>query len=99
MEGIYAVLFLRGILGGWDHPMWTAFTGIGLAAARLTRNTAVKLTAPMGGWLVAVLLHSLHNTLEERLRRARRNTDGRPARRTSNCPSSLTSSIYNPIWR
>ncbi len=49
MEGMYAVLFVRGILGGWDHPMWTAFTGIGLAAARLTRNTAAKLTAPMGG--------------------------------------------------
>ncbi len=68
MEGMYAVLFVRGILGGWDHPMWTAFTGIGLAAARLTRNVKVKIFAPMGGWVVAVLGHSLHNTLLELFR-------------------------------
>ena len=62
-EGLYALFFIRVILGGWNHAFFTAFTGIGLAMARLSPRSPVKLIAPIGGWVVAVFFHSLHNTL------------------------------------
>jgi RsiW-degrading membrane proteinase PrsW (M82 family) len=58
------VLFvLRVILGGWGHAVYTSFIGIGLAVARLRPGRAVKLIAPLLGWVVAVFLHALHNTM------------------------------------
>jgi RsiW-degrading membrane proteinase PrsW (M82 family) len=58
----WLLVFVRVILVGWQHPFYTAFTGIGLAASRLTRNGALKLIAPLAGWTAAVLTHSFHNT-------------------------------------
>jgi RsiW-degrading membrane proteinase PrsW (M82 family) len=63
MEGLLFLAFVRVILVGWQHPFYTAFIGIGLAAARLVRPTALVLLAPLIGWTVAVITHSLHNTL------------------------------------
>lgn len=58
------VLFvLRVILGGWGHAVYTAFIGVGLAVARLRPGRAIKIIAPLVGWLVAVFLHALHNTM------------------------------------
>lgn len=62
LQGMYTILFVRGILGGWNHPMFTAFTGIGLAMARLTTSGARKLFAPILGWCAAVALHMMHNS-------------------------------------
>ncbi|HJW91748.1 MAG TPA: PrsW family intramembrane metalloprotease [Anaerolineales bacterium] len=65
-EGIPGLLFLafvRVVLVGWQHPFYTAFTGIGLASARLLRSPALRLLAPVLGWTIAVIAHSLHNTL------------------------------------
>ncbi|MCU0490752.1 MAG: PrsW family intramembrane metalloprotease [Chloroflexaceae bacterium] len=60
--GDMLVLFvIRVILGGWGHAVYTAFIGMGLAYARLSRNPAVYLLAPVGGWVIAVFLHALHN--------------------------------------
>lgn len=61
--GLAGLFVLRVILTGWNHPMFTAFIGIGLAMARLNSNLAVRLAAPVGGWLLAVFAHSLFNTL------------------------------------
>ncbi|NJN15306.1 MAG: PrsW family intramembrane metalloprotease [Oscillochloris sp.] len=59
-----AVLFvLRVILGGWGHAVYTAFIGIGFAMARLSRSSTVRILAPICGWMVAVFLHALHNTM------------------------------------
>lgn len=62
LQGMYTVLFLRGIVGGWNHPMFTAFIGIGLAMARLTTSGARQVVAPILGWSVAVALHTMHNS-------------------------------------
>jgi RsiW-degrading membrane proteinase PrsW (M82 family) len=62
-QGLLWLVFVRVILVGWQHPFYTAFTGIGLAIARLSRNTLVKITAPFLGWSAAVFTHSIHNTL------------------------------------
>jgi RsiW-degrading membrane proteinase PrsW (M82 family) len=61
-EGFWFLVFVRIILVGWQHPFYTTFTGIGLAASRMSRNPLVKFAAPVIGWGVAVLTHSFHNT-------------------------------------
>ncbi len=61
--GILGVAFVRVILVGWQHPFFTSFIGIGFAIARLNRSWAVKILAPLAGWILAILAHSLHNTL------------------------------------
>jgi len=61
--GMAALFVLRVILGGWGHAVYTAFIGIGLAVARLRRGLAVKLIAPLLGWMIAVFLHALHNAM------------------------------------
>ncbi len=61
--GALVLAFVRNILVGWQHPFYTSFIGIGLALARLNRNTLIKIAAPVAGWVLAVLTHSFHNTL------------------------------------
>ncbi len=63
ISGLLAVAFIRVILVGWQHPFYTAFIGIGLATARLSKNFWVKAGAPFAGWVFAVFTHSLHNTI------------------------------------
>ena len=60
--GFWFLVFVRIILVGWQHPFYTAFTGIGLAASRISKNSIVKFGAPILGWIAAVLTHSFHNT-------------------------------------
>lgn len=61
-ESFWLLVFVRVILVGWQHPFYTAFTGIGLAVSRMSRNGLVKFLAPIVGWTAAVLTHSFHNT-------------------------------------
>jgi RsiW-degrading membrane proteinase PrsW (M82 family) len=63
VEGVVGLFVLRGILGAWDHAFYTSFIGMGLAAARYSRSTAVRWFAPPAGWTVAVGAHALHNAL------------------------------------
>jgi len=62
-QGFHQLAFIRLILVGWQHPFYTAFFGIGLAVARLNRNTAVRLTAPVIGLIAAMTAHAIHNIL------------------------------------
>ena len=61
-SGLWQLVFIRVILVGWQHPFYTAFTGIGLAVARMNRSFLVKIIAVLGGFATAVLAHSFHNT-------------------------------------
>jgi protease PrsW len=61
-EGFWTLVFIRVLLVGWMHPFFTAFTGIGLAIARLNHNVLVKLIAVPAGYTVAVMAHAFHNT-------------------------------------
>ena len=61
-EGFWTLVFIRVLLVGWMHPFFTAFTGIGLAIARLNPNALVKLIAVPVGYTVAVMTHAFHNT-------------------------------------
>jgi RsiW-degrading membrane proteinase PrsW (M82 family) len=61
-SGLWQLVFIRVILVGWQHPFYTAFTGIGLAIARMNRNVFVKIIAVVGGFATAVFMHAFHNT-------------------------------------
>ncbi len=62
-QGFWFLVFVRIILVGWQHPFYTAFTGIGFALARQSRSMLVKFIAPLAGLGVAMFTHSFHNTL------------------------------------
>ena len=61
-EGLIALVFVRVLLVGWQHPFYTAFIGIGFAVSRLSRNPLMKFIAPLMGYGVAVTTHAFHNT-------------------------------------
>jgi RsiW-degrading membrane proteinase PrsW (M82 family) len=59
--GTIFVFLLRCVVSPFAHPLFTAATGIGIGLAVRSRNPAVKLLAPVGGYLVAVTLHGAWN--------------------------------------
>ena len=61
-DGFWVLVFVRVLLVGWMHPFFTAFTGIGLAIARMNRNLLIKIIAVPAGYTVAVMTHAFHNT-------------------------------------
>jgi len=54
-------IFMRAVIFGLNHALFSSMTGLGVAIARLSGNAAVRLLAPIGGWMTAVFLHLLHN--------------------------------------
>ncbi len=61
-EGFWVLVVVRVALVGWMHPFFTAFTGIGFAIARMSKNTLVKIIAVPAGYTIAVITHAFHNT-------------------------------------
>jgi protease PrsW len=55
------IFFLRVLLSGFAHPLFTSMTGIGLGVAARTDNKALRVLAPIGGWLAAITLHGSWN--------------------------------------
>jgi len=62
-QGLFQLAFIRIVLVGWQHPFYTAFFGIGLALARTQKSHFIKFFAPLGGLMLAIISHSLHNTI------------------------------------
>jgi len=63
LAGLIWLAFVRVVLVGWQHPFYTAFTGIGLAVSRLSKDKFIRVIAPFAGISIAIILHSMHNTL------------------------------------
>jgi protease PrsW len=59
--GVLTDFVLRGVLSPFAHPLFTAMTGIGVGLAAASHNAAVRVLAPIGGYLCAVVLHGLWN--------------------------------------
>jgi len=55
------VFFLRGVMGPFAHPLFTAATGIGIGIAVTTHRPAVRVLAPILGFLAAVIMHAVWN--------------------------------------
>src|SRR5690606_8155943 len=55
------VFVLRGVIGPFAHPLFTAMTGVGVGLARERHGTGGTWAAPAIGFTIAVLLHALWN--------------------------------------
>ena len=55
------VVLLRTIPFGLNHAFFSGWFGAGLALAYQSRKSLVKIAAPLGGFVVAVIFHGLHN--------------------------------------
>jgi RsiW-degrading membrane proteinase PrsW (M82 family) len=54
-------VFLRAVVFGLNHALFTSMMGIGIAIARLTPSLFLGAIALLLGWLMAILLHFVHN--------------------------------------
>jgi RsiW-degrading membrane proteinase PrsW (M82 family) len=61
-EGFWQLVLVRDLVVAWQHPFYTAFTGIGLAFARMHKGVLVKLVAAAIGFSFAVFTHGFHNS-------------------------------------
>ena len=61
-SGLFLLVFIRVIIVGWQHPFYTAFTGIGFAVSRTNKNNLIILIAPLVGLGIAISTHAFHNT-------------------------------------
>ena len=62
--GIFAVgitFVLRGVLSPFAHPLFTSMLGLGVGLAVTTRRPAVRVLAPVAGYLAGALLHFVWN--------------------------------------
>jgi len=64
-SGLFQLAFIRVVLVGWQHPFFTSFIGIGLAAARLNRSLIFKILLPILGLGISILAHAFHNTMAQ----------------------------------
>ena len=60
-NGLWQLVFIRDIMVAWQHPFFTAFTGIGLAVARMHKDVLMKIIAVPAGYSMAVFAHAIHN--------------------------------------
>jgi RsiW-degrading membrane proteinase PrsW (M82 family) len=57
-----ATFFVRVVMTPFAHPLFTSLTGIGFALAAVSRPGQVRRwLAPLGGWLLAMMLHGTWN--------------------------------------
>lgn len=59
----FALYLVRTVAAGLSHASFTAMTGLGVGVAAESRSAALKILAPVAGWMSAVGLHFLHNFL------------------------------------
>lgn len=75
-DSLWFMVFVRDVLVPWQHPFYTAFTGIGLAVARLNRNILVRLVAIPTGFALAVFTHAFHNSFGSEIGKVIGSTEG-----------------------
>src|SRR5256712_8047790 len=61
LEGFTFIFILRGMAAPFSHPLFTSMTGIGLGWARQSNNGFVKVTMPVLGFMLAILMHATWN--------------------------------------
>ena len=61
LEGAVTLFVIRCLFSPFAHPLFTAFTGIGIGIAVNSRSRGVRLLAPLVGYALAVSAHSLWN--------------------------------------
>jgi RsiW-degrading membrane proteinase PrsW (M82 family) len=59
--GLSATVYVEGLLYGLNHALYTAVFGAGLGLARTMKAGQARWLAGLGGFVLAVLAHGLHN--------------------------------------
>jgi RsiW-degrading membrane proteinase PrsW (M82 family) len=59
--GITSTFVIRCVFSPFAHPLFTAFTGIGVGLAVTSRRASVRYLAPLAGYCVAVIAHGVWN--------------------------------------
>jgi RsiW-degrading membrane proteinase PrsW (M82 family) len=59
--GVLTAFVLRGVLSPFTHPLFAVITGSAIGFAARTPSRPLKVLAPLGGYLAAVLLHAVWN--------------------------------------
>ncbi len=62
-ETVRELVLLRGVYTSFGHPLFTMMTATGLVVGISARSKIVRVTAPLGGFLLAVGGHMLFNGL------------------------------------
>ncbi|GGF57824.1 membrane protein [Marmoricola endophyticus] len=58
LAGAVGLFVVRGIFSPFAHPLFTAFTGIGVGLAVTSRRRGVRVAAPVVGLLLAMAAHA-----------------------------------------
>ncbi len=61
LVGVTSTFVVRCLFSPFAHPLFTAFTGIGVGIAVAARTPAVRWLAPVAGYCCAVLAHATWN--------------------------------------
>lgn len=61
LDSLTWLFVLRGMAAPFSHPLFTSMTGIGLGWARQSDNGFVKVTMPVVGFMLAILMHGTWN--------------------------------------
>lgn len=62
-DGLNVAVFAEGIVYGLDHALYTAFFGAALGFARLAQKPWQRWAVPVGGFVLTVAIHALHNLI------------------------------------
>jgi RsiW-degrading membrane proteinase PrsW (M82 family) len=63
LTNVFAIFIVRILFTGFAHPLFTSMTGIGLGIAARSADRNVRWLAPIGGLLLAMILHGTFNLL------------------------------------
>ncbi|WP_425548243.1 PrsW family glutamic-type intramembrane protease [Actinoplanes cyaneus] len=63
LTNVFLIFIVRILFTGFAHPLFTSMTGIGLGLAARTADRNVRWLAPIGGLLLAMILHGTFNLL------------------------------------
>jgi len=61
MDQLAQIVYQRGVVTCFGHPLFTMMTGIGIGFAVTSRSKIVRVIAPVAGYLMAALLHMFFN--------------------------------------
>jgi RsiW-degrading membrane proteinase PrsW (M82 family) len=61
LGGLTVVFIIRGMAAPFSHPLFTSMTGMGLGWARQSNNGFIKVTMPVLGFMLAILMHATWN--------------------------------------
>ncbi|MFC1418528.1 PrsW family intramembrane metalloprotease [Streptacidiphilus cavernicola] len=51
----------REVMSPFAHPLFTGMTGVGFGVAAMTRKRWLRILAPIGGWVCAMIMHGTWN--------------------------------------